>query len=127
MVNMKLRFAIVVLALFCVAAAQTPSIRLGKLRVSDSITVKPTGRDVFNVFGKPKVTELVRMLQIQTDAVRGFAGGKLVYEITFIRGTDKRPLDKIWVREPGVWGFKGHRQPYGRHDKLLDWLKKAEG
>lgn len=124
---MKFRILIVAALLACAAVAQNPSHRLGRLLSCDSVTIKETGKDPYTLFGNPRVRELLRYVQIQTEAVRGPSGGKLMYKLSFFDGADKKPTDVLWVRYGGIWGFDKERFPYGKDDRLIPWLVKAKG
>ncbi|MBA3725066.1 MAG: hypothetical protein H0W86_01105 [Armatimonadetes bacterium] len=125
---MKNRLVLLSLAFVLAVAAwaMTPAQRIGRLRSASLLMIEREGKDPLRVYSKPDVRPLVNLFKVDSGAVRGYEGGKTFYNLSFYRSEGSKPLEVLWVKSSGVWGFKGSPEGYGRNRDIVTWLEKAE-
>jgi len=122
----KLALLTLALALAVAAWATTPAQRIGRLKSASLLMIERDGKDPLRVYSKPEVRPLVNLFKVDSGAVRGYEGGQAVYKLSFYRSEGSKPLEVLWVKTSGVWGFKGSPEGYGRNREIVAWLQKAE-
>ena len=121
---MRLR-AVLLLLLACAAAiAITPTERILRLRDCTSMTITPTGKDTFPVFGRDRVRSLAVFFDVSASSVRDEVGGAKLYKLSFFRDSEK-PTDVLWVKANGLWGFENEPAAYGKDPRIIRWIEKT--
>lgn len=124
--NKRLGFLSFALVLAVAAWAMTPAQRIGRLKNASLLMIEREGKDPLRVYGKPEVRPLVNLFNVDSGALRGYEGGMSVYKLSFYRGEGSKPLEVLWVKPSGAWGFKNSPEGYGRNRAIVSWLEKAE-
>ncbi|MGI8922919.1 MAG: hypothetical protein ACR2HJ_02580 [Fimbriimonadales bacterium] len=122
----RLGFLSLALVLAVAAWAMTPAQRIGRLKSASLLMIEREGKDPLRVYSKPEVRPLVNLFNVDSGALRGHEGGKAVYKLSFYRSEGSKPLDVLWVKGSGSWGFKNSPEGYGRNRDIVTWLQKAE-
>ncbi len=122
---MRLKSVVAALMLSALVFAMTPPERVNVLKNCDSLTITPPGKDASIVFGKSRVRPIANMIDINSSAVRDARGGQVLYKLSFFRGENKKPIDVLWVKAGGVWGFQDLNGAFGKNPKIIEWIQKA--
>lgn len=122
---MKRFFPVVlIISIFGLAFAINPSVRIGKLKDCTYIMVAVDGKEPARIDGKDKVRKVWGMFKVDTVAARDVRGGPMAYKLSFYKDTGTKPVDVLWIKSTGVWGFDGYTEGYGRNTEILKWVEK---